>query len=54
MNSLFTRYQQVGAPVQTMRGGALVASEAGKAVTFGLNNAEQRGVVFCTRLHHCD
>ncbi|MHB1380950.1 MAG: translational GTPase TypA [Thermoleophilia bacterium] len=46
MNSLFDRYQPVGAPVQTNRSGALVASQAGKAVAFGLNNAQQRGVIF--------
>ena len=46
MNSLFVRHQPVGAPIQTARSGALIASVAGKAVTFGLYNAQQRGVVF--------
>jgi GTP-binding protein len=46
MNSLFLRYQKAGSPIQTMRSGALIASESGKAVAFGLNNAQQRGVVF--------
>ena len=46
MNSIFVRFQPVGAPIQGMRNGALIASEAGKAVTFGLNNAQQRGIVF--------
>ncbi|RJQ47707.1 MAG: translational GTPase TypA [Gaiellales bacterium] len=46
MNSLFVRHQPAGAPIQTARGGALIASEAGRAVTFGLYNAQQRGVVF--------
>ncbi|MBK5226578.1 MAG: translational GTPase TypA [Thermoleophilia bacterium] len=46
MNSVFTRYQPVGAPIPRMRNGALVASETGKAVAFGINNAQQRGVNF--------
>ena len=46
MNSIFVRFQPVGAPIQGMRNGALIASVAGKAVTFGLNNAQQRGIVF--------
>ena len=36
----------MGAPLPRMRNGALVASETGKAVAFGLNNAQQRGVIF--------
>jgi GTP-binding protein len=46
MNSIFLRFQPLGVPIQRMRSGALVASETGKAVAFGLNNAQQRGVVF--------
>ncbi len=46
MNSLFLRFQPVGAPIQRIRNGALIASEAGRAVAFGLNNAQQRGTVF--------
>lgn len=46
MNSMFIRFQPMGAPMPRMRNGALVASEAGKAVPNGLNNAQQRGVVF--------
>jgi GTP-binding protein len=46
MNSVFTRYQAVGAPIPRMRNGALVASDTGKAVAFGINNAQQRGVNF--------
>ncbi|MHB9052371.1 MAG: translational GTPase TypA [Thermoleophilia bacterium] len=46
MNSIFVKYQRMGAPMPRMRNGALVASESGKAVTFGLNNAQQRGTVF--------
>lgn len=46
MNSMFLRFQPVGAPIPRMRNGALVASESGKAVAFGLNNAQQRGEIF--------
>jgi GTP-binding protein len=46
MNSLFLRYQPAGPPPEKLRNGALVASESGKAVAFGLNNAQNRGTVF--------
>ena len=46
MNSVFARFQPVGPPIQGMRSGALIANVAGNAVTFGLNNAQQRGIVF--------
>jgi len=46
MNSLFLRFQPVGAPIPRLRNGALIASEPGKAVAYGLNNAQARGTVF--------
>ena len=46
MNSVFARFQPLGAPLPRMRNGALIASESGKAVAFGLNNAQQRGTIF--------
>lgn len=46
MNSIFIKYQRLGSALPRMRNGALVASESGKAVTFGLHNAQQRGTVF--------
>jgi len=46
VNSLFVRHQPLGAPVARLRNGALVASETGKAVTYGLLNAQERGTVF--------
>ncbi len=33
-------------PIGTSRNGALIASEQGMAVTYGLNNAQQRGATF--------
>ncbi len=46
MSSIFVRYQPMGPPLARMRNGALIASESGKAVAFGLNNAQQRGAIF--------
>lgn len=48
LNSMFLRFQRAGAPIQSARNGALVASETGKAVSYGLNNAQTRGTVFIT------
>jgi len=39
-------YQPAGPSPEKLRNGALVASESGKAVAFGLNNAQNRGTVF--------
>lgn len=46
MNSLFLRFEPIGAPIPKLRNGVLIASESGKAVTFGLNNAQARGITF--------
>ena len=46
MNSIFVRYERFGAPLPKLRNGVLVASESGKAVTYGLNNAQGRGITF--------
>lgn len=46
LSSLFLSYQRVGSLPEKLRNGALVASESGKAVAFGLNNAQNRGTVF--------
>jgi GTP-binding protein len=46
MNSLFLRFDPVGANIPKLRNGVLVASEAGKAVTYGLNIAQGRGATF--------
>ena len=46
MNSLFQRYEPVGAPIPKLRNGVLVSSETGKAVTYGLNVAQGRGITF--------
>ncbi|MDZ4299534.1 MAG: translational GTPase TypA, partial [Candidatus Sungbacteria bacterium] len=46
IHSRFLRFEQKGADLPTNRNGVLTASEAGKALAFGLNVAEGRGVVF--------
>lgn len=46
MNSLFLRYEPIGAAIPKLRNGVLIASEAGKAMTYGLNNAQGRGITF--------
>lgn len=43
-NSLFLRFAPVGEKVPKLRNGVLIASESGKAVTYGLNNAQERGI----------
>ncbi|MDO8672452.1 MAG: translational GTPase TypA [Dehalococcoidia bacterium] len=46
LNSLFLRFEPLGAPLPNLRNGVLIASEPGKAVTYGLNNAQGRGITF--------
>jgi len=46
MNSLFLRFEKVGAAIPKLRNGVLVAFTTGKAVGFGLNIAQQRGITF--------
>lgn len=46
MNSLFIRYEPLGAPIPKLRNGVLIASEAGKAVIYGLDIAQGRGTTF--------
>jgi GTP-binding protein len=46
MGSLLLDYEPWRGPMGTVRNGALVASETGQAVTFGLLNAQERGTTF--------
>lgn len=46
VNSIFDSWQPLGAELPKLRSGVLIASEGGKAVTYGLNNAQQRGITF--------
>ena len=45
-NSSFTSYELMDGDIKNLRGGALVASEGGAAVTYGLINAQRRGDTF--------
>jgi len=46
MNTTFLRYEAWHGDIASARNGALVASEQGAAVTYGLNNAQGRGLTF--------
>jgi GTP-binding protein len=46
MNSLMTGYQPMGAALQQLRNGVLIAFEAGVTTPYALQNAEARGTVF--------
>jgi GTP-binding protein len=46
MNTTFLGFEVCRGEILTTRGGALVASEEGIAVTYGLNNAQERGDTF--------
>ena len=45
-NSSFASYEPMQGEIKSQRGGALVASEGGPAVTYGLLNAQRRGDTF--------
>ena len=46
MNSLMIGYQPLGAPLQQLRNGVLIAFETGITTPYSLQNAEARGMVF--------
>lgn len=46
MNSLVTGYQPVGAPLQQLRNGVLIAFETGTTMPYSLETAEARGTLF--------
>jgi len=45
-NSMFLRFEKVGASFQQLRKGVLTASETGKVAPYGLNIAQSKGVTF--------
>ena len=45
-NSLFLRFDALAGSIQKLRNGVLIAYESGKAVSYGLNIAQQRGITF--------
>lgn len=46
MNVMSLGYRPMGPQYETIRGGAMIASEPGKSATYGLDNAQQRGSLF--------
>lgn len=46
MNSLVSGFQPVGAPLQQLRNGVLIAFEQGTTTPYSLQNAEVRGTIF--------
>ena len=48
INSIFIGYERLSGEVKSTRTGALVAAEEGVAITYGLSNAQQRGITFIT------
>ena len=46
MNTLFLHYEPWQGEIASSRSGVLIASQAGTAVTYGLNNAQERGLTF--------
>ena len=46
VNTLFLGYEPYAGEISSTRSGALVAAEDGVAVTYGLNNAQERGITF--------
>lgn len=45
-SSVITGYEKVGKAIPKMRRGALIASQSGQALAYGLENAQGRGIVF--------
>ncbi|MEI8143387.1 MAG: translational GTPase TypA [Candidatus Berkelbacteria bacterium] len=46
MNTMFLRYEKAGGTIPKLRNGVLIAFSNGKAVSYGLNIAQQRGTTF--------
>lgn len=46
INSMFNGYQELTPALEKFRNGALIASEAGDILAYGLGNAQERGITF--------
>ncbi len=46
INTMFDKYEPLTPPLAKIRNGVLIASEPGVALTFGLENAQGRGITF--------
>ncbi|MGD0575690.1 MAG: translational GTPase TypA [Anaerolineales bacterium] len=47
LHTIFREYGPMAGPMASRANGSLVAWEAGATTTFGLRNAEERGILFC-------
>ncbi len=48
LNSVFLGYEEYKGEIERRKTGSLIAYESGEAVTYGLYNAQERGVLFIT------
>lgn len=46
INSMFSKYQPLTPSLEKLRNGALIASEPGSVLAYGLGNAQERGITF--------
>ena len=46
INVMFDKFEPLTPAINQTRNGVLIASESGNALTYGLNNAQQRGITF--------
>src|SRR5207245_195425 len=46
ISSVLDGYQKVAGEINSLRSGALVASDPGFATTYGLKNAQERGITY--------
>ncbi len=46
MSSVFVRWEPIGAPIPKLRNGVLIASESGTTMSYGIENAQERGITF--------
>jgi GTP-binding protein len=46
LNTIFDKFEPMTPPVEQIRNGVMIASESGVATTYGLNNAQERGITF--------
>ncbi|MCX6809857.1 MAG: translational GTPase TypA [Candidatus Berkelbacteria bacterium] len=54
-SSLFLRFEKIGSAIARLRNGVLIAAEDGKAVVYGLDIAQGRGITFIepqTQVYH--
>jgi GTP-binding protein len=45
-NTIFLGYEKLGRTIPRLRHGVLISSQSGSALSYGLNNAQGRGIIF--------